>query len=237
MCTRYLLLERDYRAIMDRLGIPAPAQFLSRYNIAPNSVVPAVRAAAGATAREAVALRWGLVPAWAKTDEGARLVNARAETLAEKPAFRDAVRRRRCVIPASGFYEWEHRGRARLPWVFRRRDGQPFGFAGLWETWRAPDGAALETCTLVTTTPNELVQPIHNRMPVMLAPEEFDAWLDPNVTDPGRLAPLLRPPAADSMSSVAVSRRVGNVRYDAPDCLAPAEADGDSDGPQLSLGF
>lgn len=230
MCTRYLLLERDYRATLESLGIDVAEEFLSRYNIAPSSLIPAVRAKPKKAGREAVRLRWGLVPSWAKSDEGAKHANARAESVATKPSFRDALRTRRCVIPASGFYEWEKVGRERHPWVFRRRDERPFGFAGLWESWTAPGGTILETCTFITTEPNELMRPIHHRMPVMLMPEQFDPWLDPRVTDPEKLAPLLVPPPASAMTAVAVGSRMSNVRFDDPACLTPA-------APQLSLGF
>ena len=238
MCTRYLLLEEHYRAVLAHLGIDSPAPLASRYNVAPGSAVSAVRTKIPADGREArreaVSLQWGLVPAWAKSDE-AKLVNARAETLAAKPSFRDALRGRRCVIPASGFYEWEKIGRMRKPWLFRRRDEHPFGLAGLWESWRAPDGTAIETCAVITTEPNELMRPIHHRMPVMLTPEQFEPWLDPRATDAERLAPLLRPPPAAAMSMVALSSYGSNVRHEGPACLAPAR--GENDSPQFSLGL
>jgi putative SOS response-associated peptidase YedK len=252
MCCRYVLLAQHYRDVLARLGIAAPAEFLSRYNIAPGSDIPLVRTTAsapspsnprtpparGAPARAAAQLRWGLVPAWARHADGELLVNARAETLAAKPSFRDAFRARRCVIPASGFYEWEAIGRARRPWLFRRRDEQPFGLAGLWETWRAPDGAVLETCAVVTTEPNDLMRPIHHRMPVMLAPEQFAAWLDPRVTAPEKLAPLLRSPESAAMSALAVGPHVSDVRHEGPECVAAAPAPPPGAGEsQLSLGW
>ncbi len=244
MCCRFLLLEQHYRDILERLGIGAATEFLSRYNIAPGSAIPAVRVRLPARnpspgrgpACEAVTLRWGLVPAWAKSDDGAALANARAESVADKPSFRDAFRARRCVIPASGFYEWEHRGRSKQPWLFQRRDEQPFGLAGLWESWRTPDGTTLETCSVITTEPNELMRPIHHRMPVMLTPEQFEPWLDPELTDLSQLAPLLRPASASAMTAVAVSTYVSSIRNEGPACLDPV-TDGGNGTPQLSLGF
>jgi len=237
MCCRYVLLQQHYRAVLERLGIGAPAEFLSRYNLAPGSNIPVVRTKPRATARETVPLRWGLVPSWTKGDaDGTGLVNARAESLATKPSFRDALRTRRCVIPASGFYEWETVGRAKKPWLFRWRDEQPFGLAGLWESWLAPDGAILETCAVITTEPNDLMRPIHHRMPVMLTPDQFEPWLDPTVTAPEKLEALLRQPHAEAMSAVALSTYVSNVHHEGPECLAPAgTGPGDESAPQLSL--
>jgi putative SOS response-associated peptidase YedK len=237
MCTRYVLLEQHYRDVLARLGIAAPAQFLSRYNIAPNTDIPVVRRTAHASRPETTSLRWGLVPSWAKTDDGPPLVNARADTVASKPSFRDALCRRRCVIPASGFYEWETIGRAKKPWLFRLPDETPFGFAGLWDTWLAPDGTAKETCAFITGEPNDLMRPIHNRMPVILPFTSFENWLDPDLTEPTQLSPLLRVPPADSVTKFAVSTYVSNVRHEGPACLAPAEPTAPDSAPQLSLGF
>jgi putative SOS response-associated peptidase YedK len=235
MCCRYLLLQQHFREVLERLGLDAPGDFVPRYNIAPGTAIPAVRLKPSVPGREIAALRWGLVPSWTRGNPGPGLVNARAESLAGKPSFRDALRARRCVIPASGFYEWEVRGRARLPWLFRRGDGQPFGLAGLWESWRAPDGTRHETCAVITTEPNELMRPIHHRMPAMLGPEQFDAWLDPDATSAESLAPLLHPAAAAAMSATALGPHVNHVGHDDPACLepaGPAEA-----SPQLSLGI
>jgi putative SOS response-associated peptidase YedK len=244
MCCRYLLLQEHYREILARLGLGPEADFGSRYNIAPGTVIPAVRRQAhggrdhhgvGEGGHEAARLHWGLVPSWAKDRDGAGLMNARAESLADKPSFRDAFRSRRCVIPASGFYEWARHGRARQPWLFRWRDERPFGLAGLWESWHAPDGAVRETCAIVTTAPNDLMRPIHHRMPVMLTLEQFDAWLDPRQTAPEKLAPLLQTPPTGAMSAMALDSRVNSVHHDDPACLAPAGSE--TAGPQLSLGL
>lgn len=239
MCTRYVLLEQHYRDILARLGIGAPAEYLSRFNIAPNTTIPVVRRAPQSAANETALLRWGLVPSWAKTADGPPLVNARADTVATKPTFRDSLRKRRCVIPATGFYEWETIGRAKKPWLFRRPDETPFGFAGLWDTWHAPDGTTRETCAFITGEPNDLMRPIHNRMPVILTAATFEAWLDPARQDPADLAPLLGIPTNDTMTKFAVSTYVSNVRHEGPACLAPASADqaADDSGPQLSLGL
>jgi putative SOS response-associated peptidase YedK len=238
MCTRYVLLKEHLRELLARLGLEAEPNFVSRYNIAPGSFIPAMRNPPKATRHEAVALRWGLVPSWAQRDEsGNQLVNARAETLADKPSFREAFRARRCIIPASGFYEWENRGRVKQPWLFRWRDERPFGFAGLWESWRAPDGMMLETCAVITSEPNELMRSIHHRMPVMLTPEQFAPWLDPSVTQPADLAPLLRIASPENMSAIAVRRYMSNVRHEGPECLVPAGVNGEGDDNQFSLGF
>jgi putative SOS response-associated peptidase YedK len=236
MCCRFLLLQQHYREILQKLGVTGSADFLSRYNVAPGTDIPVVRNRPGRT-REVASLRWGLVPAWSRSDDGAKLMNARAETLTDKPSFRDAYRARRGIIPASGFYEWENVGRARRPWLFRWRDEQPFGLAALWESWRAPDGTTLESCAVITVAPNELMQPIHHRMPVMLTPEQFEPWLDPDVTAPEKLAPLLAQPRSAAMSATRVSSRVSNIRHDDPACLAPPEEDEAELGPQLSLGL
>ena len=224
MCYRYLLLLGDLRAAAERLRALLSIEFDSRYNLPPGSEVPAVRGATEPARREVALLYWGLVPSWAKarTGFGPKLANARAASLAEKPSFRDAFRRRRCVLPASGFYEWETREHARLPWLFRRRDGQPLLLAGLWESWRAPDGRVLESCTVITTEPNELMQPIHDRMPAILAPEQCDLWLDPAMQAPARLAPLLRPLPAEQLTAVRVSKRVNNLAHDDERCLRPS---------------
>jgi putative SOS response-associated peptidase YedK len=237
MCTRFVLLNEHFREMLARLGLKADAGFVSRYNIAPMTRVPAVRTKPKTSARESLALRWGLVPPWAKKDVGFKMVNARAETLAEKPAFRDALKKRRCVIPASGYYEWKTVGSTKLPWLFQMRDEQPFLFAGLWESWAGPEGAPLETCSVITTTPNELASTIHDRMPVVLDAAGAAAWLDPRETDAAKLAPLLQIFPAEKMTARAVSRFVSNVRHEGPECLAPADTDETDEGPQLSLGL
>ncbi|MCF7688920.1 MAG: SOS response-associated peptidase [Cephaloticoccus sp.] len=223
MCSRFFLLQQHYREVMAQLGVTDPAEFISRYNIAPSTLLPAVRASAQGALNEAVALRWGLVPAWAKSaEDSARHINARSETIAEKPSFRSAYRRRRCVIPASGFYEWKRAGKHRLPWVFRREDEGPFCFAGVWDSWTAPTGEVLESCALITTAPNEVMQPIHDRMPVVLSPEDCPIWLTPAENPPDH---LLRTPAPQGWRADRISQYMNNVRHDDPACLTPAQPD------------
>jgi len=239
MCGRYVLKRKDLEALMEQLGVKDPREFVSRYNIAPSTMIPAIRMSADDGKREAVALQWGLVPWWSKdAKNGAKLSNARAEGIEAKPAFREAVRKRRCVVPASGFYEWQTVGRLKQPWFFQMRDENPFVFAGLWERWRSEDGVELQTCSLITTTPNDLVRPLHDRMPVILRGGTIDTWLDSNIAEPAKLAPLFAPLAADEMKATPVSARVNSVRNDGPECLEPATPLApEPASPQLSLGF
>jgi putative SOS response-associated peptidase YedK len=234
MCCRYVLVQEHAKSLLEKLGVllEAGASFPpSRYNQPPGGRIPAVRTRANGGARELTSLHWGLTPAWARNTDSP-VVNARAESLADKPSFRDAFHTRRCLIPASGFYEWKISGRSRDPWLFRLSDEQPFALAGLWESWRAPDGTAHESCAVVTTAPNALMQPIHHRMPAVLAtPSAWDAWLDLRITSPVDLAPPLRPFSADAMSAIAVSPRVNGIQHDDPACLAASTEH------QLSMGF
>ncbi len=240
MCGRYVLKRKDLEALMQQLGVKDPRDFVSRYNIAPTTVIPAIRTREAT--REAVPLQWGLVPWWAKTNkDSARLSNARAEGIASKPAFREAVRKRRCVVPASGFYEWQTIGKRKFPWYFQLRDESPFLFAGIWENWRSPDGVELETCALITTTPNSVVGALHDRMPAILQSANVERWLDTSVQDPALVEPLLGPLPAELMTSTPVSPRMNSVRYDGPDCLErvdpPVAAATAPVSPQLSLGL
>jgi putative SOS response-associated peptidase YedK len=210
--------------MLERLGLRARSEFASRYNIAPGTKIPAVRKAPKTGSCELAELRWGLVPAWTKGEaSGAGLVNARAESLAGKPSFREAFRERRCLLPASGFYEWKAAKRAPQPWLFRRRDERPFFLAGLWESWCSPDGSSVETCAVITTGPNALMQPVHHRMPAMLPVEAGSLWLNPSTKESDLLAMLSSPFPADEMTACAVSTRVNSVAHDDEACLRPAD--------------
>ena len=205
--------ERAAAALSERVLAP-------RYNIAPTQPVLAVRLAKNGE-RELAALQWGLVPFWAKDPGiGARMINARSETVAEKPSFRNAFKRRRCLIPASGFYEWQKTADGKQPVFIHSADKRPFGLAGLWETWQSSDGSYLETCTILTTAPNEMMRPIHNRMPVILSPEDYATWLHPE-PKPAVGLHLLRPYPPEYMAAYPVSTYVNNPRHEDPACIAP----------------
>ncbi|HUL53233.1 MAG TPA: SOS response-associated peptidase [Opitutaceae bacterium] len=238
MCYRYVMQSDALRVLAERLGIARPLEWRSRYNLAPSADVPVVRASPGADGLEMVTLRWGLVPAWTREAEPARApANARAESLASRPMFRDAFRRRRCLVPASGFYEWQGEGGRRQPYLFRSRDGSPLCFAGVWEAWRDPAGDRVAgTCAIITTAPNGTVRPIHDRIPAILPPEDCPRWLDARVVEPSELAPLLRPLPDGVLTVTAVSTWVNSVRHDDPACLEPARST-DAGGPRAQFTF
>ena len=196
--------------------------FPPRYNIAPSQPIAVIRIEPDTTTRRLVQLRWGLIPSWAKDPKiGNQCINAKAETVAEKPSFRSAFKKRRCLVVATGFYEWQVQGRTKQPMWIGLRSKRPFAFAGLWEHWKPAEGESLETCTIITTEPNELMQPIHNRMPVILAPASYDQWLDPTFQQAEPLKALLRPYPSDELTAYPVSTLVNNPRHDAPQCLEP----------------
>lgn len=217
MCGRFTL-RTPPRAVAELFEVSELPLFEPRYNIAPSQRVLAARLR-GDGSRELVQLTWGFVPAWSKDPaSGNRPINIRSETAAERPMFRAAFRQRRCLIAADGFYEWRAEGRAKQPYYFQRADGQPFAFAGIWEAWRG-DGRSLESCALFTTSANETVVPIHDRMPVILEPSDFAAWLDPSNENPRTLLPLLHPLPAEELTGCPVSPLVNSPRHDDPECI------------------
>ena len=225
MCGRFTLRTpiRDVADLFDLLpGDMAEALAEPpRYNIAPTQEILAVRHRRDAPGRELVRLRWGLVPSWADAPGGNLLINARAESVASKPAFRDALRKRRCLIPADGFYEWRRKDRAKQPYYIRRKDERPFAFAGLWEHWRRGE-QSIDSCTIITTEANALVRPLHDRMPAILDVEAFERWLDPAASDPDRLLPLVEPYAAERMTAFPVAAAVNRAGFEDPQCIEPA---------------
>ena len=193
-----------------------------RYNIAPSQRVPAVIQNRETGGREFRSFRWGLVPYWAEDPAvGYRTINARSNTAATKPAFRRSFRERRCLIVADGFYEWKKEGRHKQPFHIRMRDGRPFAFAGLWEHWERAEGKAIDSCTILTAVPNELLRGLHHRMAVILPASEYDLWLDPSIQEVERLQPLLRPFPAEEMTAYPVSTVVNNPRNETPSCIEP----------------
>ena len=194
---------------------------LPRYNIAPTQTAGVIRNTE--TARRLNSLRWGLVPSWAEDSGiGSRMINARSESVAEKPAFRRAVRFRRCIVPASGFYEWKTEGSRKIPHYIHPVDNcTVIGLAGIWESWKTPDGSSLETFAILTTSANPLIAPIHDRMPVILPPDSYGLWLDQAMTDPKQLTFLYVPYPADLLILHPVSTQVNSPRTDHPGCIEP----------------
>jgi putative SOS response-associated peptidase YedK len=229
MCGR-LAQTMDAVGLAERLGAPRPDFGLEpRYNLAPGQ--PAVVVVADPERRLA-RMRWGLVPAWAKEEKtGWRMINARAETLDRKPAFRGPLRRRRCLVPTDGFYEWQKTGpRTKRPWRVFLKEGRLLVMAGLWDVWLSPEGQPLETFTIITTRANDLVAKVHDRMPAVLSVADQAAWLDPEVSDPARLLPLLKPYPAGDMEAYPVSDLVNSPANDSPEIIAPVTDRGLFDG-------
>lgn len=221
MCGRFTLTVDAEELRQAFPGLEIPDQVAPRYNIAPTQPV-AVAPNDGKNRLDFYL--WGLVPSWAKDASiGNRMINARSETLIEKPSFRTAFRRRRCLIPASGFYEWKQEAgsKTKIPMYIQLKSGAPFALAGLWESWNAPDGSILFSCTIITTGPNTLMESIHNRMPVILPPQAYATWLAPGEADPQTLQNLLVPYPADEMAARPVSRLVNDPANDSPACIAP----------------
>lgn len=217
MCGRFTL-RSSMSDVAKTFGVAADRVAPLLFNIAPTQTVAAVRVADRGE-RELCQLKWGLVPGWADDVKiGNRMINARAETVATKPAYRRAFKARRCLIVADGFYEWQKTGKQKQPYYIRIKDDQPFGFAGIWETW-SKAGPAVESCAIITTTANELVSSIHDRMPVIVPPEAYELWLSPETRETELLQSLLRPYPASQMVAWPVSTRVNSPSYNEPDCI------------------
>ncbi len=221
MCGRFTLTVNKEQLQQAFPGVDVGPSVAPRYNIAPTQPVAVIANNAPSRLDYFV---WGLIPSWAKDPTiGSRMINARADTLAEKPSFRTAYRRRRCLIPASGFYEWKQDpgSKSKTPMYISLASGKPFAFAGLWDLWNAPDGSQVLSCTIITTEPNEMMASIHNRMPVILDPDVYSLWLDPNERRPDELDSLLRPYPAGEMAAYPVSRQVNSPQIDAPELILP----------------
>ncbi len=221
MCGRFSL-STSAADLVQQFDLPDLPAWSPRYNISPTQDVLALVRMPGASRRQTRLLRWGFIPRWAEGPAvGSRMINARAETVTSKAAYRHAFRERRCLVLADGFYEWKLEGGRKQPFHIRRRDGRPFAFAGLWERWAPPDGQPIDSCALLTTAANDLIRPLHVRMPVILSPSAYGAWLDPGIQDAERLQALLRPFPPEDMLLYAVGPGVNDPANDAPDCILP----------------
>jgi putative SOS response-associated peptidase YedK len=219
MCGRYTLYT-SLEQITAHFHLQQANKINSRFNIAPSQAIPAIRG--DSQHRELVMLRWGLIPSWAKEDKARyNMINARAETIATKPAFRSAFRHRRCLIPADGFYEWKAASGGKQPYHIRRRDGEVFAFAGLWEHWEGEQDKSIDSCTIIVTDANELIRPIHDRMPVILDPTDYETWLNPQNQDVHMLTELLKPYSSEKMEGYPVSLRVNSPKNEVPECIVP----------------
>lgn len=219
MCGRFTLTY-DINAVAKAFNVPVPPSLRTapRYNIAPTQNVVAILADG---TPHLDLLRWGLIPSWAKDESiSSKMINARAETLAEKPSFKRLLTSKRCLVVADGFYEWKKEQSGKTPMYITLKSKEPFAFAGLWDSWKSPDGEQIRTCTLITTGPNELVATIHNRMPVILSSEAREEWLDSSLHDEHVLLPLLASYPAEEMSARPVSRLVNNAQYDNAELIA-----------------
>lgn len=224
MCGRYRLSRR--KQILEEQFDTAPFDYdwNPRYNIAPTQPVPVIRQHLKEPIRQIATMRWGLIPHWSKdASSAASTINARSETAATKPAFRDPLKFRRCLIPADGFYEWKRTGTAKQPYCFEVSEGELFAFAGLWDGWKNAEGQWIKTCSILTTTPNAVTSAIHDRMPVILDPSDYDLWLDPGMQNVGEISQLLKPYDSKFMRCYPVSTRINHVANDDEDCSRPAE--------------
>jgi len=219
MCGRYTLATNTQKLAESFSGFEVPAELPPRYNVAPTQPIAVV---ANNGQHKVEFFQWGLIPSWAKDPKiGNQMINARAETLGEKPAFRNAYKRRRCLVLADGFYEWKKEGDgAKTPMYIRLASGDPFAFAGLWEMWQTAEDTIL-SCTIITTDPNDLMAQIHNRMPVILPPDVYEQWLDPAERSPDQLQGLLQPYPAELMTAYPVSKMVNSPKNDTPALIEP----------------
>ena len=224
MCGRYTLTVSQQQ-LLEEFELNELEDFQPRYNIAPTQSVPIIRIVGEGGKRELATYKWGLIPHWAKDPTiGNRMINARAESVAEKPAFRNAMKRQRCLVPCSGFYEWKvldpaAKKPAKQPYYIRRRDDRVIAFAGLWDRWRSPQGEEIGSFTILTTEPNELMRELHNRMPVIIPREAYGVWLDNQLLDAEPLTFFLRPCPADELVAYPVGIRVNNPKFDDPSCI------------------
>ena len=226
VCNRYRLTHSQI-ALAKWFGASNKIDDHPRFNIAPTQPVLTVRREHGEKVQRFTMMRWGLIPHWAKDMTlGTRTLNARSETVTTTPAFRESILTKRCLIPADGFYEWRAMGRVKQPYCFEVGEGDVFALAGLWDQWKSPDGEIIESCTILTTTPNSLVEDMHDRMPVIVPPEKYDVWLDPDVNDFDAIKDILKPYDAAQMRRYPVSTKLNNSKNEGAEVGAPITLDG-----------
>ncbi len=219
MCGRFTL-STSQSAIADHFSLDEIPEFGARFNVAPGQDIATISVLGEERRWVLSPRRWGLVPSWAKDEKiGNRLINARAETAAEKPSFRSALRRRRCLVPADGFYEWAGPKGSKQPYFFGLGDRGLFAFAGLWERWTDPEGRAVESCTLLTTEATEYLSALHGRMPVIVDPVDYGLWMDPDVVEPDLVSPVIDRNLGSALDFYPISQHVNDVRHDDPRCL------------------
>jgi len=224
MCGRYRLSRR--KQLIEEYFDTSPWEddWSPRYNIAPTQPVPVIRQHPKEPVRQISLMKWGLIPHWAKDPSIATgTINAKSETAAEKPAFRDPLKFRRCLIPADGFYEWKKVGTSKQPFCFEVNEGELFAFAGLWDGWKNPDGQWIRTCSILTTTPNAVTSTVHDRMPVILDPDSYDLWLDPGTQNVAAISEMMKPYNARLMRCYPLSSSVNHVGNDDEECSRPVE--------------
>ena len=222
MCNRYRLTHSKQYLAERFQAADNEIEVRPRYNVAPTQPVLTVRKERGKKIRHFTTMRWGLIPSWAKDMSIAtRTLNARSETVTTTPAFRESILTKRCLIPADGFYEWRKMGSVKQPYCFEVGEGEVFAFAGLWDQWTGPDGEIIESCTVLTTKPNSLIEDLHNRMPVIVSSEKYDLWLDPDVTDFEAIRDILKPYDANLMRRYPVSMKLNNSRIDDAESASP----------------
>lgn len=221
MCGRFEI-HRAIEIIARAFGVSPEdviVEYKPNYNVAPTNEVPVVVMEGK---RKLISCRWGLIPSWSKEEKiGFKTINARAETVAEKPAFRDAFRKHRCLVVADGFYEWQTTGKGKKPVHIELKSGNPMGFAGLFNIWTSPEGEKINTCSIIVTNANDLVSPVHDRMPVIVSPEDQEKWLDPAIQDPSDLTPLLKPFPSDELEMHYVSPKVNSPKNNSAELIEP----------------
>jgi putative SOS response-associated peptidase YedK len=224
MCGRYRLSRRK-QLVEEYFGtVSGEDDWNPRYNVAPSQAVLTIRQDAREPVRKLSTMRWGLIPSWAKDPSiGYKTINARAETVATTLSFREPFRSQRCLIPADGFYEWQKNGKTKQPFCFEVHDGELFAFAGLWDRWKSQQGEVVESCTILTTTPNSLLSDIHDRMPVILRPDNYELWLDPAFRNTSSVSEMLKPYDTVLMRRFPVSTKVNQVLNDDAECAKPLE--------------